>query len=89
MENWYPIDLHMHTVVGITRDKKSDVVNFTYELFQRVINKYKFGLMAVTNHNVIDMTNYILMRYLCRLNHTNLLLLIAMIFKKITTQCTR
>ena len=74
MENWYPIDLHIHTVVGITRDKKSDVVNFTYELFQRVINKYKFGLMAVTNHNVIDMTNYILMRYLCRLNHTNLLL---------------
>ena len=46
MENWYPIDLHIHTVVGITRDKKSDVVNFTYELFQRVINKYKFGLMS-------------------------------------------
>lgn len=74
MENWYPIDLHMHTVVGVTRNKKSDEVFFTYTLFQKVINKYKFGLMAVTNHNIIDMSNYILMRYLCKLNQTNLLL---------------
>ena len=74
MESWYPIDLHMHTVVGVTRDKKSDIVTFTYELFQKVINKYKFGLMAVTNHNIIDMPNYILMRYLCNLNQTKLLL---------------
>lgn len=74
MENWYPIDLHTHTVNGVTRDKKTDNVNFTYSLFQSVIEKYKFGLVAVTNHNIIDIENYILMRYLCKKNNTNLLL---------------
>lgn len=74
MEGWYPIDLHTHTVNGVTRDRKTDNVYFTYSLFQNVIEKYKFGLMAVTNHNVIDIENYILMRYLCKKNKTNLLL---------------
>lgn len=66
MNNWNSIDLHLHTVSGITRDKKTDVVNFSYVSFQQVIEKYKFGLMAVTNHNIINMENYILMRYLCK-----------------------
>lgn len=74
MNNWNSIDLHLHTVSGITRDKKTDVVNFSYVSFQQVIEKYKFGLMAVTNHNIINMENYILMRYLCKKNKTNLLL---------------
>lgn len=74
MKNWYPIDLHTHTVNGVTRDKKTDNVNFTYTQFQGVISKYKFGLMAVTNHNIIDIKNYILMRYLCKKNNTDLLL---------------
>ena len=64
MNNWHPIDLHIHTVCGITRDKKTDNVNFSYTLFQNVISKYKYGLMAVTNHNIIDLQNYILMKYL-------------------------
>lgn len=74
MKNWYPIDLHTHTVNGVTRDKKTDNVNFTFTQFQGVISKYKFGLMAVTNHNIIDIKNYILMRYLCKKNNTDLLL---------------
>lgn len=74
MNNWCSIDLHLHTMAGITRDKKRDVVNFSYTAFQRVIEKYNFGLMAVTNHNIINMENYILMRYLCKKNNTNILL---------------
>ena len=74
MKDWYPIDLHMHTVEGITRDKGYDVVDFSYVLFERVLNKYKFGLMAVTNHNIIDMKNYILMRYIAKIHKTNLLM---------------
>lgn len=74
MKDWYPIDLHMHTVKGITRDKGYDVVDFSYVLFERVLNKYKFGLMAVTNHNIIDMKNYILMRYIAKIHKTNLLM---------------
>ena len=31
-------------------------------------------LMAATNHNIIDFTNYILMRHLGKISNTNLLL---------------
>lgn len=74
MEEWNAIDLHMHTVSGITRDKTKDKVNFSYKLFQNVINKYNMKLMATTNHNIIDFTNYILMRHLGKISNTNLLL---------------
>lgn len=74
IKNWYPIDLHMHTVPGITRDKGKDIVNFSYTLFEQVLNKYKFGLMAVTNHNIIDMKNYILMKYIAKIHKTNMLM---------------
>ena len=74
MEEWNAIDLHMHTVSGITRDKTRDTVKFTYKLFQNVISKYNMKLMAVTNHNIIDFKNYILMRHLAKINGTNLLL---------------
>lgn len=74
IKDWYPIDLHMHTVPGITRDKGKDVVNFSYTLFEQVLNKYKFGLMAVTNHNIIDMKNYILMKYIAKIHKTNILM---------------
>ena len=74
MNEWNAIDLHMHTVAGITRDTTPDIVQFSYELFYNVIEKFQMGLMAVTNHNYIDMTNYILMRYLGHLNNTNILM---------------
>lgn len=74
MEEWNAIDLHMHTVSGITRDKTKDEVQFSYTLFQNVISKYNMKLMATTNHNIINFTNYILMRHLGKINNTNLLL---------------
>lgn len=74
MEEWNAIDLHMHTVSGITRDKTKDEVKFSYSLFQNVISKYNMKLMATTNHNIINFTNYILMRHLAKINDTNLLL---------------
>lgn len=74
MEEWNAIDLHMHTATGITRDKTKDEVKFSYSLFQNVISKYNMKLMATTNHNIINFTNYILMRHLAKINNTNLLL---------------
>ena len=37
MFEWNAIDLHTHTVVGVTRDKGKDNVNFSYQLFQKAI----------------------------------------------------
>lgn len=71
---WNAIDLHMHTVEGVTRDKKSDQINFSYEMFVKVLIKYKIKLAAVTNHNKVDMANFILLKYLANKIDTNILL---------------
>ena len=63
MNDWNVIDLHIHTVSGYTRDKSRDEVNFSYIDFYNVISKYNIKLMAITNHNYIDMVNYILLRH--------------------------
>lgn len=73
MKEWNAIDLHMHTVSGMTRDKTKDNVNFNYVLLQNVLEKYQIKLMAVTNHNKIDLVNYILMRHIIKLNNSNIL----------------
>ena len=74
MNDWNVIDLHIHTVSGYTRDKSRDEVIFSYIDFYNVISKYNIKLMAITNHNYIDMVNYILLRHLSKLNNTNILL---------------
>ena len=74
MNDWNVIDLHIHTVSGYTRDKSRDEVNFSYIDFYNVISKYNIKLMAITNHNYIDMVNYILLRHLSKINNTNILL---------------
>ena len=74
MDEWFAIDLHMHTVSGITRDKKKDNVNFSYTKFAQVLKKHKLRLMAVTNHNFIDMTNLILMKHLAKKLNSNILM---------------
>lgn len=74
MNDWNVIDLHIHTVSGYTRDKSRDEVIFSYTDFYNVISKYNIKLMAITNHNYIDMVNYILLRHLSKLNNTNILL---------------
>lgn len=74
MEKWNAIDLHMHTFAGITRDKKCDVVNFSYQKYVTVLLKYKIQLCAVTNHNIINFENYIMLNYLANLLHRNILL---------------
>ena len=74
MSEWNVIDLHIHTVAGYTRDKSRDNVNFSYNDFYSVIEKYNIKLMAVTNHNYIDMVNYILLRHLSKIHGTNILM---------------
>lgn len=74
MNEWNRIDLHMHTVPGITRDKTKDKVNFSFVNFSRVIRDYNLKLMAVTNHNFIDIQNYILLRHLAKIYGTNILM---------------
>ena len=74
MERWNAIDLHMHTCVGITRDKKNDIVNFSYQKFVKVLIDYDLQLCAVTNHNVINFENYIMINYLSKLLNRTILL---------------
>lgn len=74
MEEWNAIDLHMHTCQGITRDKTKDEVNFKYVYLGDVVQQYNIKLMAVTNHNKINLENYILMRHLLKLYNTNILM---------------
>lgn len=74
MSEWNAIDLHVHTCEGVTRDKTHDKVNFKYTYLQNVVQKYNMKLMAVTNHNEINIVNYILMKHLLNLQKTNILL---------------
>lgn len=74
MKEWNAIDLHMHTVSGVTRDKSQDQVNFKYKYLQEVAQKHQIKLMAVTNHNVIDFKNYILMKHLLKIQSSNILM---------------
>ena len=74
MDEWNAIDLHMHTWKGITRDKSNDEVKFSYEYLQQVIEKHDIKLMAVTNHNIIDIINFILMRYLAKCQNSTMLM---------------
>ena len=74
MSEWNAIDLHLHTVSGFTRDKSRDEVNFSYSLYGEVLKKYDIKLMAVTNHNFIDMINFILMKHLASMYNSNILM---------------
>lgn len=74
MDEWNAIDLHMHTCKGITRDKSNDEVKFSYEYLQQVIEKHDIKLMAATNHNIIDIINFILMRYLAKCQNSTMLM---------------
>lgn len=74
MNEWNAIDLHIHTASGITRDKSIDDVNFNYSLFGDAIYRHNLKLMACTNHNIIDMTNYVLMRHLAKKYGCNMLI---------------
>lgn len=73
MFNWNAIDLHVHTKSGRTRDKKTDNVNFSYLSFYKAIKKHDIKLMAITNHNIGYMPNYILSRYIGELAKCNVL----------------
>lgn len=74
MNEWNAIDLHVHTVSGITRDKTVDDVKFSYSLFGSAIHRHNLKLIACTNHNIIDMTNYVLMRHLAKKYGCNMLI---------------
>lgn len=71
--DWIAIDLHMHTVTGITRDGKSDDVEFTYTQFVKAILDFDLKLVATTNHNIFDISNFITLNYLCKRLNTKIL----------------
>ena len=65
MNEWNAIDLHMHTVVGVTGDGKNDEIkNFSYTNYIKVIKDFDLKLTAITNHNYIDIKNFMLCRFL-------------------------
>lgn len=74
MSEWNAIDLHMHTVVGVTGDGgKDEIKNFTYTNYISELKKHNIRLAAITNHNIIDMKNYLLCKYLAKKNNINIL----------------
>ena len=74
MCEWNAIDLHMHTVVGTTGNgKKDEVKNFSYLNYIKVIQQFDLKLTAITNHNYIDIKNYILCKYLSKHLDSNVL----------------
>lgn len=74
MQEWNAIDLHMHTCVGITGDGGFDVIkNFTYSNYVCALNENNIKLAAITNHNIINMKNYIICRYLGKKKGINIL----------------
>ncbi len=75
MENeWNAIDLHMHTVVGITGDGKNDEIkNFTYQNYLTALIDCNIKLASITNHKIIDLKNYILCRHLAKKKGINIL----------------
>ena len=74
MSEWNAVDLHMHTVSGITRRKQHDNVVFSYLAFANAISSHKLKLIAPTNHNIIDFSNYLLIRYLSSKIESNALM---------------
>jgi hypothetical protein len=70
MSEWNVTDLHIHTSAEYTRYKTRDNINFSYSKFYRAIKKYDIKLMAITNHNCVDITNYILLRHLSKIYGT-------------------
>ena len=62
---WCAIDLHMHTRVGVTcSGQKDSIINFTYSNFIDSLKSCGVKLGAITNHNIIDLPNYLLCRNL-------------------------
>lgn len=56
MAEWNAIDLHMHTVEGITGDGKNDEIkNFSYLNYIKALIECNIKLAAITNHNLIDL----------------------------------
>lgn len=74
MNEWNAIDLHMHTVVGVTGDGKNDEIkNFSYMNYIKVIKDFALKLTSITNHNYIDIINFILCRFLSKKIDSNVL----------------
>ncbi len=73
MNEWNAIDLHLHTVEGITRDGKKDDVYFSFPLFASALKANELKLIAITNHNLIDLANLVLSKYIANKIGVNVL----------------
>ena len=71
---WCAIDLHMHVCVGTTGDgKKDEIHNFTYFNYINALKSHNVKLAAITNHNHIDLKNYLTCRFLAKKSGINIL----------------
>ena len=71
---WCAIDLHMHTCEGITGDGSRDKIdNFTYFNYISSLKGNDIKLAAITNHNKIDLVNYLISRFLGKIAGINIL----------------
>lgn len=73
-QEWNKIDLHLHTVVGYTGDCHHDVItDFSYLNFINVIIDNDISLAAITNHNFVDIVNFVICKFLCEKANKHLL----------------
>ena len=74
INDWNAIDLHMHTCTGVTGDGNSDtILNFTYKNYISALATFNIKLAAITNHNIINIANYLLCRCLAKKIGINIL----------------
>ena len=64
----------MHTCTGVTGDGNSDtILNFTYKNYISALATFNIKLAAITNHNIINIANYLLCRCLAKKIGINIL----------------
>lgn len=73
MDGWNKIDLHQHTLHEITYDGKRPSTNYTHEKFEDLIIQQEVKLKAVTNHNVLNISDHVKHALICQKNNVQYL----------------
>ena len=64
---WKQIDLHSHTLRGVSCDGKSDSANYSHKTFLKNLKEFGTQLQAVTNHNTLHLEDHIKHAIICNL----------------------
>ena len=75
MDEWNKLDLHVHTQVGNTYNKEAEAENTgKYYNLKNLVTRNRINnlrLIAITNHNLINVSEMIKAAYVCKKTGTN------------------